>query len=242
MNSNKIKLAIASVAALLAIVVIVRAGRHPVESPTAPGPSEDREVSRATRGNAAPQRAHGPGSERAAVAPEPAVVQPRTAADVSHPQPGVPLPPEPAAHVPAGSHAAEASREAPPEDIASLGHMALTDADPERRVEAINLLSGTEDPEAIPFLRQALADPDAGVRLAIVKSLAEVDFTGNAAAELLSTVITADTASENRLEALKTLANIDSDQAAVLAKQALNDSDQEVRAEAKRILEPDEQM
>ena len=134
-----------------------------------------------------------------------------------------------------------ASGEAPPEDIPSLGHMAATDANPHRRVEAIDLLSGTEDPEAVPFLRQALSDADVGVRLAVVKSLADADFPGDAPAELLAMVITTDSDSENRLEALKVLTNIDSDQAAVLARQALNDSDEDVRALANQILESEQQ-
>jgi len=88
-------------------------------------------------------------------------------------------------------------------------------------------------------LRQALADPDADVRLAIVKSLGEVDFTGDAPIELLSTVITNDSDGENRREALRVLSNMDSERVAVLAKQALNDPDEDVRALAKQILEPD---
>ena len=115
--------------------------------------------------------------------------------------------------------------------------MAVEDKDPEQRMQAIVLLSGTEDPEAIPFLREALSDPDAGVRLAVVKALGAADFPGDAPTELLATVIREDADSENRLEALKVLTSSDNEQATVVAKQALDDPDEDVRALANQFLE-----
>ncbi len=132
--------------------------------------------------------------------------------------------------------APDAVGEAPPQDIASLGRMALTDADPDRRVEAINLLSDTEDPAAVSYLRQALSDPDASVRLAVLESLAEADFAVETTAELLSSAFARDPDAENRLQALEGLSNLEGDHVTAVAQKGLNDPDEDVRALAEEIL------
>lgn len=132
--------------------------------------------------------------------------------------------------------ASDTTAESPAEDIPSLGRMALTDADPDRRVEAITSLSDTGDPEAVPYLRQALSDPDASVRLAVLESLAEADFAVETTAELLSSAFVRDPDAENRFKALEGLSNLEGDHVTALAEKGLNDPDEGVRALAHDIL------
>jgi len=230
-ESKTIKLAIAAVVAVAVLGVIVRGGRHTVEAPEAEstGLPEQRSVPRGWQTKTAVQSAP-------ALHPEGAVEVPRREAAVDEPRRSSP-PSPPAADAASRPEAAETPYEAPPQDIPSLGRMALTDANPQRRIEAILLLSGTEDPQAIPFLRQALSDPDAGVRLAVVKSLADADFPGEGPTELLGAVIVRDADEENRLEALNVLAQIDTQGAAGVAAQVLNDPDEDVRTRAQEILD-----
>src|SRR2546427_10240371 len=63
----------------------------------------------------------------------------------------------------------------PPKDIPTLGRIALTDPDPQRRAAAGVLLAATENPQAVPLLHQALSDVDAEVRHTLVKEIAELD-------------------------------------------------------------------
>jgi len=123
-----------------------------------------------------------------------------------------------------------------PEDIPSLGRIALSHADAERRIEAINMLAATEDLEALPLLRQALSDEDAEVRLAVIDSLSELDFPGNAGADLVSIVVTEDPEPENREKALEALVVLESDRLGAMAHAALNDPDEGVRTAAADIL------
>ena len=230
---------IAAVVALIRIGVIVRAGRHAI----APRPelSEQGKIPAPAQQPTKAQKILVQGPPPVAPPPRPVANLSGSAAEGSQPQRSAPLPPAPAAGA-ADVADTVAGRLAPPTaDIQSLGRTAVTDKDPERRLEAVVSLSATEDPEAVPFLREALSDPDAGVRMAVVKSLADADFPDDAPSELLATAVTEDSDSENRLEALKVLIDTDREQAAIVAQQALNDSDEDVRALAKQILDPEEE-
>jgi len=233
MGSNKLKGTIGAVIALVVIGVIVRAGHQTVEPPTLPTEPPEKRAAQPP----APQST----TVQLAVprAPERAAAVRRPSGDVSQPRRSVPLP-VPGADAAGDSDRAVTPIEAPPEDIPSLGRMALTDPDADRRREAVNLLAATEDLEAVPFLSQALSDPDAGVRLAVVESLAELDFEGDAPIELLGKALTQDPESENRLKALEVLANTGGAHATVLAQKALDDPSEEVRSLAERILRGDE--
>src|SRR5205814_1210004 len=91
----------------------------------------------------------------------------------------------------------------PPEDIPTLGRMALTDPDPQRRAAAGVLLAATEKPEAVPLLYRALSDADATVRQTLVKEIAELDFAPDTTIDLLSPVAMKDSESGNRVAALE---------------------------------------
>ncbi len=228
MGANTVKRIILAGVLLVVIVAIARMGRQAVEPP--------------------PDQSVGHGAGRATVPPRTIVPPVQSDAAAEH---AVAVPrPVPAEHKPhragapaeapadAGGNAdtAEGPLEAPPEDIPSLAHIALTDPDVVHRTEAVNLLAATEDPEAIPYLHQALSDPDAGVRRAVVDSLAELDFPGDAPVELLSKVVTQDPDSDNRFTALQVLAETNDTAAAGLAQKLLDDPDVSVRTLAERIV------
>jgi HEAT repeat protein len=112
----------------------------------------------------------------------------------------------------------------------------LTARDAGRRVEAVNMLAATEDSAALPLLNQALSDQEAEVRLAVIESLAELDFPDNGGADLLSVAVVQDPEADNRQKALEGLVALDSDRLPALARAALNDPNQSVRTTAEQIL------
>ena len=231
MESKTVRLAIAAVVAVVVLGVIVRERRRTVEEPEV--------ESTGLAGQGVVPR----GSQAKIVAQSVPVLRPvgtphmpRRVAVADEPLRSPPSSP-PVADVARRPEAAEAPSEAPPQDIPTLGRMAVSDANPQRRIEAIYLLSGSEDPEAIPYLRQALTDPDGSVRLTIVKALADADFPGDEPMELLGTVVAHDPDEEVRLEALNVLAQRDARDAAAVAEQALNDPEEEVRTRAQEILD-----
>ena len=126
----------------------------------------------------------------------------------------------------------------PPDDIPTLGRMALTDPDPQRRAEAGVLLAATENPGVVPLLRQALSDRDANVRHTLVKEIAELDFAPDTTIDLLGPVAMKDSESGNRVAALEALAAIGGDRVIALATRLRRDRDQDVRVLAEKILHP----
>jgi len=126
--------------------------------------------------------------------------------------------------------------ENPPEDLPTLGRVALTDPDPERRAAAGVLLAASENPQAVPLLRQALADKDPKVRHTLVKEIADVDFAPDATVDLLAPVVMKDADPANRVLALQTLAGIGGDRVTALATRLKKDAVPEVRVLAEKIM------
>ncbi len=122
-----------------------------------------------------------------------------------------------------------------PDDLPGLKKIAVSDADPERRLAAVTLLGASEDPEALPALAQALSDEDDEVRMAAIQSLS--DFTGDAPLDLLAKVVVDDASADNRYEALQALSDIGGERAAAAIQKALQDPDEDVRSLAEGILD-----
>jgi HEAT repeat protein len=127
--------------------------------------------------------------------------------------------------------------QAQPEDIPTLKHMALHDADPQRRLAAVTLLGASDDPDIIPVLAQALSDQDEDVRMAAIQSLA--DFTGEAPLEAIESALN-DPSPDVRYEALEVLSDIGGERARrAVERVAQSDPDEDVRELAESILEFD---
>jgi HEAT repeat protein len=126
----------------------------------------------------------------------------------------------------------------PPDDIPTLGRMALNDPDPQRRAQAGILLAATENPAAVPLLHQVLSDADASVRHTLVKEIADLDFAPDTTIDLLSPVAMKDSETGNRIAALETLAGIGGDRVTALATRLRRDRDEDVRILAEKILHP----
>jgi HEAT repeat protein len=128
-----------------------------------------------------------------------------------------------------------------PDNIPALTNTALHDADPDRRVTAVNLLSASEDVSVIPVLAEVLKeDSDPDVRMAALQSLS--DFTDDAPAQVVDAAEIGlnDSDPEYRLEALGILADIGDERARAVMEKALNDPDEEVRSMAEGILDSDQ--
>ena len=126
----------------------------------------------------------------------------------------------------------------PPDDIPTLGRVALNDPDPQRRAQAGVLLAASESPDVVPLLHKVLSDADAGVRHTLVKEIADLDFAPDTAIDLLSPVAMKDAETGNRIAALETLAGIGGDRVVALATRLRRDRDQDVRILAEKILHP----
>jgi HEAT repeat protein len=124
----------------------------------------------------------------------------------------------------------------PPEDISTLGRVALTDPDPQRRAQAGVLLAATENPSVVPLLHQALSDKDPEVRHTLVKEIADLDFAPDTTIDLLTPVAMKDAEARNRVAALETLAAIGGDRVLTLATRLRKDPDQDIRVLAEKIL------
>ncbi|MFQ5667768.1 MAG: HEAT repeat domain-containing protein [Candidatus Binatia bacterium] len=123
------------------------------------------------------------------------------------------------------------------EDIPALTKVALDDADPERRLEAVVLLSMLDDPQVIPVLAQALSDQDEEVRMTALESLS--DFTDGVPVDAIESAMD-DSSPDIRYEALSILADLGGARARRAMQRALSDPDEDVRSLAESALELDD--
>lgn len=165
--------------------------------------------------------------------------------------------PAPAIRALAGRPGAQADGEAAIPDAIRL---ALSDADPARRLDAIGELEARADPPAGEMLAQALSDPDVRVRRVAVDALASMPaaavatplqralFDEDATVRLLAVDALADVGGEAildamlialhdrhadvRLAAVETLSDMDEPRARSLLQLALGDGDPAIRAAA----------
>ncbi len=121
-----------------------------------------------------------------------------------------------------------------PGDIPLLSKIALEDTDPDRRMVAVSLLSGSDNPQVIPILVQALSDPNEDVRMAAVESLE--DFTGETPVDAIESALN-DPSADIRFEALSVLGDVGGERARNAVQRALGDPDSDGRALAEEIVE-----
>src|SRR5262245_38625482 len=129
MRSNTFKAAIGLTAVLLVTLVIVNRGRRTIESPA-------RQLEEARKPPASQPRivAESVGARSGtavAISPSTRTALHRRQRD-KHPPSDPAAPSEDPAHIAAAASAGESAYEPPPEDIPSLGRMALNDSDPRR--------------------------------------------------------------------------------------------------------------
>jgi hypothetical protein len=140
-----------------------------------------------------------------------------------------------AAAAPPGGAAAQppAAGEPRPVDLAALKQTALSDPDPEERISALQSLAFEDENAALPVLTSALQDPEKSVRIAALQELEDYSQLP------FDTVASAlgDQDAEVRAEALRILGDSDDDRAVALARQALDDPNEDVRDEAQGIIE-----
>lgn len=122
-----------------------------------------------------------------------------------------------------------------PEEIAEARETLLNDEDPDERIGAILMLTGSEGPESMRLLMEAMDDPDAEVRLAVVEAL------GDRVEELTPGLLVKplrDPDPEVRFEAVSVLGDMeDNGEALELVRQATEDPDADVSTLAKGILD-----
>lgn len=123
-----------------------------------------------------------------------------------------------------------------PDNVPMLSGVAVGDADPERRLTAVELLAATEDPQVITVLARALADENEEVRMAALEALS--DFTGEAPAVAIEGALH-DPSPDIRYEAVSMLADVGTERARRAVESALNDPDEEVRFLAQSVLDMD---
>jgi hypothetical protein len=121
-----------------------------------------------------------------------------------------------------------------PEEVEKLKQTVFKNPDPDERIGAILMLTGDEGPESLRVLMEALDDPDAEVRLAVVEAIgdrAEDIVPGSLSGALR------DPDAEVRFEAVSILGDMDDPEAMAMVRLALNDPDEDVRALAEGILD-----
>ncbi len=251
-SSVGIKVALGLVVAGALIVVVVRVGRQPEpqrrEETSKPAASTEQgetrpaeSLSRLERAQQRLQRLREARDSGSVAEKEPVHVRPGTGAVAARGVRPTMAREEGSA---GGANAAAPADEEPeddPDNIPALTHTALHDADPERRMTAVNLLSASEDVSVIPVLAEVLKeDSDPEVRMAALQSLS--DFTDDAPAQVVDAAEIGlnDSDPEYRLEALGILADIGDDRARAVMEKALNDPDEEVRSMAEGILDIDQ--
>ncbi len=247
MSSNVVKVAIGAALALVLAIVVLRSGQD--AAPSGPKPANvDVNAADAVRQRLDQLRAsrqQGGAVEEAAgnikvdskVAGAPAPSLPGRPAAPAAPAPEAEMKRAPGQVPPApqgGNVAGAPSVRDSAEDIPALKNMAINDKNVDRRLEAVTLLGATEEPDVVPVLGQALSDEDPEVRLAAIQALA--DFTDDGVLDLLGKAATNDPDADNRYEALDALSDLEDDRAAVYAKHALQDPDEEVRDLAQSML------
>ncbi|MBI4514472.1 MAG: HEAT repeat domain-containing protein [Deltaproteobacteria bacterium] len=119
-------------------------------------------------------------------------------------------------------------------DLETLKQMVTADPDPDKRLMAVMLLGGSEDPAAVPVLAQALGDENEDVRLAAVEMLG--DFEGDEPVEAIQAALD-DASAEIRFEALGVLADRGGEVTLAAVQRALSDEDDDVRALAEGVLD-----
>ena len=110
----------------------------------------------------------------------------------------------------------------------------LTDPDPDERIGAVLMLTGTEGEAAWRLLADAMGDPDGEVRLAVVEALG--DYSDDIPASLLTPALN-DSDPEVRFEAYGILGDMESEEASTLVRNGMNDPDPEVRELVQGIIE-----
>jgi hypothetical protein len=122
-----------------------------------------------------------------------------------------------------------------PEELAEARETLFNNQDPDERIGAILMLTGSEGPESMRLLMEAMDDPNAEVRLAVVEALG--DRVEELTPGLLSKPLR-DADPEVRFEAVSVLGDMeDSSEALDLVKSATEDPDEDVRALAEGIMD-----
>lgn len=135
----------------------------------------------------------------------------------------------------AAAEAAKRVTQALDENFEELKQVALTDPDPDERINALWSLSVGDEATALPVLASALHDGDREVRLAAVQELGGLEDE-RAVVDSLSIALR-DNDAEVRAEAVRLIGDTEDPRAAALAGRLLNDPDDEVREEAKGVVE-----
>jgi cell pole-organizing protein PopZ len=110
----------------------------------------------------------------------------------------------------------------------------LTNPDPDERIGAVLMLTGTEGEAAWRLLADAMGDPDGEVRLAVVEALG--DYSDDIPASLLTPALN-DSDPEVRFEAYGILGDMESEEALTLVRNGMSDPDPEVRELVQGIVE-----
>ena len=120
-----------------------------------------------------------------------------------------------------------------PEEMEELRSTLLTHPDPDERIGAVLMLTGTDSPEALDLLVEAGDDPDPEVRVAIVEALG--DYSDQLNPDVMVPFLN-DPDPDVRFEALGVIGDLEDPAAMVLVRGALKDPDEDVRTLAEGIL------
>ena len=130
---------------------------------------------------------------------------------------------------------AEEESDDDPEEIAEARETLFNNEDPDERIGAILMLTGSEGPESMRLLMEAMDDPDAEVRLAVVEALG--DRVEEINPGLLSKPLR-DADPEVRFEAVSVLGDMENNTEALeLERSATEDPDEDVKALAEGIMD-----
>jgi hypothetical protein len=130
---------------------------------------------------------------------------------------------------------AEEESDDDPEEIAEARETLFNNEDPDERIGAILMLTGSEGPESMRLLMEAMDDPDAEVRLAVVEALG--DRVEEISPGLLDKPLR-DPDPEVRFEAVSVLGDMENNSEALeLVRSATEDPDEDVKALAEGIMD-----
>jgi hypothetical protein len=122
-----------------------------------------------------------------------------------------------------------------PEEIENLKRIAISDPDPDERINALWSLSVSDEEAALPVLGAALRDENSEVRLAAVQELGGLDDERGAVDALTMALEDADP--EIRAEAVRVIGDTDDPRAASIVERLTHDVDPDVRDEAQSVVE-----